>query len=140
NQIVELSLYERNNIEFEPEIFEEESDIVFIIKVNEMYLPIIVDSELTDSTPIKGQRIWKLVRESMMDMVWIKELKRLTHNLHEYYVQSNYAHYFEWEYKWIDEGLRSGRIESGILIAKDIDLSETIREAYSRFLAYFKLP
>lgn len=139
-EVVELNQYERNNIEFSPEIFEEESDIVFTVKIGDLYLPIIVDSELTDSTPIKGNRIWKLVRESMTDMIWIKELKRLTHNLHEYYIESKYAHYYEWEYKWIDKGLRHGKIESGILIPQDVELSETLREAYSRFLAYFKLP
>lgn len=140
DDILEIEPLQRNDIEFEPNIFEEESDIIFNLKIDEVYLPIIVDSELGDTTPIKGNRIWKLVRESSTDMIWIKELNRLTHGHQEYYIESKYAQYFDWEYKWIEQGLRYGKIESGILIPQDVELSEDLRESYSRYIAYFKLP
>lgn len=119
-------------------LFDEDEEIVFNFKVGESIIPFLINSELADSTPILGSRIWKLVRESMSDMVWVKELNRLMHNHREYYLQTNYVEYFEWEYKWIEQGFRSGMIKSGILEPIDIDLSENMREAYSRFMACFK--
>lgn len=131
----ELTSYE---VSVDSSLFESDEDIVFNFKVEDTVIPFLVDSELADSTPIQGWRIWKLVRESMSDMIWVKELNRLMHNHREYYLQSNYLEYFEWEYKWIDQGFRSGVIKSGILESQHIELSESMREAYSRFMACFK--
>lgn len=134
-EVDDLTSYE---IAVDGNLFDEDEDIVFNFKVGESIIPFLINSELTDSTPILGSRIWKLVRESMSDMVWVKELNRLMHNHREYYLQANYLEYFEWEYKWIEQGFRSGVIKSGILEPIDIDLSENMREAYSRFMACFK--
>ncbi|MGG1192869.1 DNA phosphorothioation-dependent restriction protein DptH [Solibacillus isronensis] len=134
-EVDELTSYE---ISVDGPLFDDDEDIVFNFNVENKIIPFLINSELTDSTPILGSRIWKLVRESMSDMVWVKELNRLMHNHREYYLQENYLDYFEWESKWIDQGYRSGVIKSGILEPIDIDLSENMREAYSRFMSVFK--
>ncbi|MGE7988525.1 DNA phosphorothioation-dependent restriction protein DptH [Lysinibacillus fusiformis] len=133
--VEELGSY---NISINPSLFEDELDQVFNLKVNDVFIPILINSELSDSLPITGARIWKLVRESKTDMVWVKELNRLMHSHREYYLQSSYDEFFEWEYKWIDGSYRSGKVQSGILEPVTIELSENLREAYSRFMACFK--
>ncbi|MFF5996524.1 DNA phosphorothioation-dependent restriction protein DptH [Lysinibacillus sp. KU-BSD001] len=127
-------------ITIDPSLFDEEDALTFSAKVQESVIPIRIDSELIDSTPIQGARIWKLVRESMLDMTWIKELNRLTHNHREYYMQSSYQEFFEWEYKWLKEGMRFAKLQSGVLVSETLELGEELREAYSRFLSYFITP
>lgn len=134
-EVDEITSYE---ITVDGNLFNDDEDVIFNFKVDGKIIPFLINSELTDSTPIQGSRIWKLVRETMTDMIWVKELNRLMHNHREYYLQASYLEYFEWEYKWLDQGLRSGMIKSGILEPVDVDLSENMREAYSRFLSCFK--
>lgn len=136
--VFNIDEFGKNIITVTPNLYDEEGEIIFSIKVNNVVIPIMIDNEITESMPISGARIWKLVRESMMDMVWVRELKRLMHNHREYYVESKYQDFFEWEYKWLNGSIRFGKLQSGVLTAEPIELSEDLREAYSRFLAYFK--
>lgn len=134
-QIEELGTY---SIFVNPNLFEDEQDITFNLNINDIHIPIVINCELSDSTPITGARIWKLIRESKSNMIWAKELNRLMHNYREYYLQANYIKYFEWEHKWIEGSFRSGKINTGILEPITINLSENLREAYSRFMACFQ--
>ena len=138
NETFEVDFAGSYNISIEPSLFEDDQDVTFSLNIDGKSISFSIDSEITDATPINGSRIWKLVRETMTDMRWNKEGNRLIHQHREYYIKSSYAHYFEWEHKWLDQAYRSGKLNSGILESVTIELSEELREAYSRFLACFK--
>ena len=138
NETLEVDFAGSYNISIEPSLFEDDQDVTFSLNIDGKSISFLIDSEITDATPINGSRIWKLVRETMADMRWNKEGNRLIHQHREYYIKSTYAHYFEWEHKWLDQAYRSGKLNSGILESFTIELSEELRESYSRFLTYFK--
>lgn len=138
NETFDTDFASSYNISIEPSLFEDDQDVTFSLNLEGKIIPFLIDSELTEATPINGSRIWKLIRETMMDMIWNKEGNRLIHQHREYYIKSSYAHYFDWEHKWLDKAFRSGKLNSGILESVSIYLSEELREAYSRFLACFK--
>ncbi|WP_232540686.1 DNA phosphorothioation-dependent restriction protein DptH [Lysinibacillus fusiformis] len=138
NETFEVDFAGSYIISIEPSLFEDDQDVTLSLNIDGKSISFLIDSEITDATPINGSRIWKLVRETMTDMRWNKEGNRLIHQHREYYIKSSYAHYFEWEHKWLDKAYRSGKLNSGILESVTIELSEELREAYSRFLACFK--
>ncbi len=137
-QEIEMEEIGKYEISISPDLYQEEGSLIFNVKVGEVLVPINIDNEIADSIPISGERIWKKVRETYEDMVWVREAGRLTHQLREYYVNPGYKEYFEWEYEWLEQGLRAASVESGIIKGIDLSLSENLREVYSRYLSYFK--
>ncbi|ALC90598.1 restriction endonuclease [Bacillus sp. FJAT-18017] len=122
-----------------PEAFNDDEALSFNIEFDYGIVPFLLVNELPDSLPINGQRIWKLVRETGMDIQWIKENNRLILENREFYFHSEYREFFEWENFWVEEGLKFAINESDNLNPQDIKLSDNLREAYSRFLTYFKI-
>ncbi|KAA0777841.1 DNA phosphorothioation-dependent restriction protein DptH [Bacillus sp. BB51/4] len=146
-QIIEV--YEENSIfdfDFDdqlvilpqPEAFNDAEEMTMNIRLlkNEVVIPIILKNELPESTPINGERIWKLKREQQRDFEWINN--RLRFGNREFYLSPEYKNLFEWEYQWIENGFKCAVVESDALVPEEVSISDELREAYSRFLTYFK--
>lgn len=138
NQCVTLTKDETLKIVPLPEAFNESDELEIKIQFEKEVVPFLLRNELPESTPINGQRIWKLIRETGKDMEWVKENNRLILENREFYFHSEYRDFFKWEAEWIDKGFKSAKLESDRLHSIDINLSDSLREAYSRLLTYYK--
>lgn len=123
----------------QPEAFNDEEEMQVNIRLveNEVVVPILLKNELPESTPINGARIWKLKRELQQDFEWINN--RLLFGNREFYLNPEYKGLFEWEREWVENGIKCAVVESDVLIPEEIHISDELREAYSRFLTYFKI-
>ncbi|GAA0503179.1 hypothetical protein GCM10008986_33520 [Salinibacillus aidingensis] len=121
------------------EAFNDHDELFFNLKYLDVTVPILLKNEIPESTPINGQKIWNLIRETGEDIQWIKENNRLVLGNREFYFHSEYQTYFEWENQIVEQGLKAAWFESDQLTPVDLDLSEELREAFSRFLNYFKI-
>lgn len=122
-----------------PEAFNDDNELMINLRFEEAVIPFLFRNESQDSFPISGFRIWKLLRETGKNFKWIKENNRLILDSREFYFHPEYKQYFNWESHWLEEGLRSATVDSEQLLAREIDLSEDLRESYSRFMTYFKI-
>src|SRR5690606_20092004 len=122
-----------------PEAFNDEDEVKIKIKYEQVSIPFILKNDLPESIPITGQRIWKLVRENGHDIEWIRGNNRLILGNREFYFHPEYKRFFDWEYQWVSDGYRSAKYESDLLHAEELNLSDNLREAYSRFITYFKI-
>lgn len=138
NQKVNITSENRLVLSFLPESFNEDDKLTLSLFYNNILVPLIFINELPESTPIAGQRIWKLVRETGEDMQWIAENNRLILGSREYYFHSQYRQYFEWELQWLQHDLLSGRFKAGELKKTNIEISHKLRERYDDLLHYFK--
>lgn len=139
NKEVIFTQDDKLTIEPSPEVFNDNDELLLRIRFLNTSVPFIFRNELPDSTPITGQRIWKLIREKGKDIQWIKENNRLILENQEFYFHSEYKSFFEWEDQILEWGMKTAIFESDQLRRIDIQLSENLREAYSRFLNYFKI-
>ncbi|MCZ8538303.1 DNA phosphorothioation-dependent restriction protein DptH [Paenisporosarcina quisquiliarum] len=139
NQRTAVSQDERLTIVPLPEAYNDDDELKITIDFDQVSIPIIFKNELPESLPITGHRLWKLIRESGQDIQWIKENNRLILENREFYFHSEYREFFEWESYWIEKGLKHAKFESGQLISQNINLSDNLREAYSRLITYFKI-
>ena len=121
-----------------PEAFNDDDELIFFIKIQNKKIPLLLTNELPDSTPVPGQRIRKLIRENQKNMEWIRENNRLIMGNQEFYILSDYATFFEWEDLFVKRGIRYASFEADQLYEEDINLSDDLKEAYSRFLTYFQ--
>lgn len=123
----------------QPEAFNDKEELHNKLKLVEIesIVSILLKNELPESTPINGSRIWKLKREQQQDFEWNNN--RLLFGNREFYLNPEYKGFFEWEKEWIENGYKCAVLDSGTLIPEDINLSEELREAYSRFLTYFQM-
>ena len=87
-----------------PDAFNENDESFIKIQFEKIMIPFLLKNELPDSTPISGQRIWKLIRESGKDMEWIKENNRLILENREFYFHSEYKEFFNWELNGLKMG------------------------------------
>ncbi|MGI8368624.1 DNA phosphorothioation-dependent restriction protein DptH [Priestia megaterium] len=123
-----------------PEAFNDEDELSLNIKYAESFIPLLLKNGLPESMPITGQRIWKLIRETGKDIQWFKKNNRLVLENREFYFHSEYRDYFEWESEWVENGLKYATHESDRLLNnRELKLSDDLREAYSRFITYFKI-
>lgn len=122
-----------------PEAFNEEDELDFIIKFIEFQTDVkfLLKNDIPESIPINGFRIWKLKREEQLDFVLRNN--KLQFGNREFYLNKNSKRQFEWETKWINEGFQAAVLDSDELIIEEIKLSDDLREAYSRFITYFRL-
>ncbi|XZF74904.1 DNA phosphorothioation-dependent restriction protein DptH [Bacillus sp. AL-1R] len=122
-----------------PEAFNEEDELDFIIKFIEFQIDIkfLLKNDIPESIPINGFRIWKLKREEQLD--FILRNHKLQFGNREFYLNKNSKRQFEWESKWINEGFHAAVLDSDELISEELKISDDLREAYSRFITYFKL-
>ncbi|MGE6486901.1 DNA phosphorothioation-dependent restriction protein DptH [Paenisporosarcina sp. NPDC076898] len=139
NQHIAVTQDEKLTIMPLPEAYNDEDELKIIIDFDQVSIPIILKNELPESSPISGYRLWKLIRETDRDIQWIKENNRLILENREFYFHSEYREFFEWESYWIEKGLKHAKFESGQLITQNINLSDNLREAYSRLINYFKI-
>ncbi|WP_102345887.1 DNA phosphorothioation-dependent restriction protein DptH [Bacillus sp. Marseille-P3661] len=122
-----------------PEAFNDNDELKIKIQFQTATIPLLLKNELPESMPITGQRLWKLIRETNTDVQWIRENNRLILENREFYFHSEYRDFFEWEDYWVENGIKSARYEAEILHPEDIKLSDDLKEAYSRFITYFKI-
>lgn len=121
------------------EAFNDEERLVFFIEkidTNNVF-SFLLKNELPESTPITGQRIWKLKREKQKNFE-LNHNKLIFGNT-EYYFHSDYKQYFNWEKLWLEKGFKYAMLDSEELIKQDLELGEELREAYSRYINYFKI-
>ena len=139
NATVDCGIDDELTILPQPEAYNDEEEMKVNIRLTEngTIIPIILKNELPESTPINGARIWKLKREQQRDFEWINN--RLRFGNREFYLSPEYKNLFEWEYQWIENGLRCAVVESDVLVPEEVSISDELREAYSRFLTYFKI-
>jgi len=139
NQHASVSQDEKLTIVPLPEAYNDKDELKVLIDFDQVEIPLVFKNELPESMPITGHRLWKLMRETGNDIQWIKENNRLILENREFYFHSEYREFFEWESYWIEHGLKHAKFESGQLISHDINLSDNLREAYSRLITYFKI-
>ncbi|MES5946646.1 DNA phosphorothioation-dependent restriction protein DptH [Bacillus cereus group sp. MG6] len=139
NATIDYSVDDELTILPQPEAYNDEEEMRVNIRLTEngTIIPFILKNELPESTPINGARIWKLKREQQRDFEWINN--RLRFGNREFYLSPEYKNLFEWEYQWIENGLRCAVVESDALVPEEVSISDELREAYSRFLTYFKI-
>ncbi|WP_077622435.1 DNA phosphorothioation-dependent restriction protein DptH [Sediminibacillus massiliensis] len=121
-----------------PEAFNDNDELYLRVRFFDTSIPFLFRNELPDSMPISGQRIWRLIREKGKDFQWIKENNRLVLENQEFYFHAEYRGFFEWEDEMVEYGMRAGQFSSDQLNPIEISLGENLREAYSRFINYFK--
>jgi len=121
-----------------PEAYNDNDKLYFTIQLDSTQINFLLKNELPNFTPISGQRIWKLIRETNEKMHWIKENNRLVLGNREYYLGPDYEEYFKWENEFVEEGIQYGEVISGQLLKRNIQLHEDLQEVYSRFITYFK--
>ncbi|MEM5016870.1 DNA phosphorothioation-dependent restriction protein DptH [Metabacillus indicus] len=139
NQIVSVNQDEKLEITTLSEAFNDNDELKIKIQFDQVTIPVLLKNELPESMPISGQRIWKLIRETGKDIQWIKENNRLILENREFYFHSEYREFFEWENKWIEDGIKSAKHVSEQLIKEELKISDDLKEAYSRFITYFKI-
>ncbi|UTG82728.1 DNA phosphorothioation-dependent restriction protein DptH [Bacillus paranthracis] len=139
NATIDCSVDDELTILPQPEAYNDEEEMRVNIRLTEngTIIPFILKNELPESTPINGARIWKLKREQQRDFEWINN--RLRFGNREFYLSPEYKNLFEWEYQWIENGFRCAVVESDALVPEEVSISDELREAYSRFLTYFKI-
>ncbi|MGO4890411.1 DNA phosphorothioation-dependent restriction protein DptH [Anaerobacillus sp. MEB173] len=121
----------------QPEAFDEDDTLRIYIEGDNSRIPIVLKNDLPESTPITGMRIWKLKRELNKD--FNLENNRLIIGNSAFYTHKGYKTFFDWEKEWVNRGIQSATIDSDEIIEVSIDLDENLREAYSRFITYFRI-
>lgn len=122
-----------------PEAFNDEEKLFFTLIFEHVPLKIMLESSLQSSVPIAGAKLWEQIRKKREDVKWIKENNRLELGNRQYYIHAEYKEFIYWEEKWIEEGYRYGKILGEELVQEEIQLSEELSEAYSRYLNIFKI-
>lgn len=120
-----------------PEAFNDEDQLKFHLNLVEsgVMLPFLLINDVPDSVPITPFRIWKLKRESCQNFILANN--RLIFGNREYYITNDFKQFLDWEYKWLDSSFKCAEIISGSLVNIDVDLSDDLKEAYSRYLNYY---
>lgn len=137
-QLVTVFIDEVLTLEPLPEAFNDDDELQINIQFDQVVIPILLKNELPESLPITGQRIWKLIRETGKDIQWVRENDHLILENREFYFHSEYHEFFEWEAAWIEQGMKYAKYESGQILSAELKLDAELREAYSRFITYFK--
>ncbi|CEH29399.1 restriction endonuclease [Aneurinibacillus migulanus] len=137
-QVIELDTDEQIVVIPQPEAFNGDEELQVNIRLikNEFLIPFLLKNEFPESIPISSSRIWKLKREHQQDFEWRNN--RLIFGNREFYLSPEYKSFFEWENKWVEEGFRCAILDSDTLIIEDVNLSDELREAYSRYVTYFR--
>lgn len=116
---------EEENLKFELHLID--TDVKFLLNIN---------NELPESTPITGMRIWKL--KMLYGKNFQVEGNHLVFNNIGYYFHVNDKLFFDREQKWISDGMQCAHLDAEQLISDNIEISDNLREAYSRYITYFK--
>jgi len=139
NNTVNLSLNQKLKINPLPEAFNDEDQLKLFLKLNDSgtIIPFLLVNEVPESVPITPFRIWKLKRETKKDFILANN--RLIHENREFYVTNEFKQFYEWEYQWLESSFKCAELVSGQLVGIDVEISDDLKEAYSRFLNYFTI-
>ncbi|WP_227939012.1 DNA phosphorothioation-dependent restriction protein DptH [Alkalihalobacillus deserti] len=137
NQIIELEEDTELKILPQADAFDEEDNLFFNIKYNDCTLPILLKNDLPESIPITGMRLWRMKRELSQDFK--KTNNRLVIGSREFYIHQEYKQFLEWEETWIEKGIQSATLDADEVLETPLELHEDLREAYSRFIQYFRI-
>jgi DNA phosphorothioation-dependent restriction protein DptH len=121
----------------QPDAFDDEEQLFLQLTINKCNIPLLIKNEAPESTPITGLRIWRLKREMADPFKLINN--RLVIGNREYYIHPEYKDFISWEKEWVKQTYYSADLDSGVLSKKDIHIHEDLREAYSRFINYFRI-
>ncbi|WP_099353724.1 DNA phosphorothioation-dependent restriction protein DptH [Fredinandcohnia onubensis] len=121
----------------QPEAFDDDDQLLITVEDNGCRIPIRLKNDLPEATPITGMRIWKMKREEAKDFKF--QNNRLMIGNNEYYTHKEYKTFFEWEQKWVENNIQSAILDSEEVVPVSLELNEDLREAYSRFIQYFRI-
>lgn len=139
NQLIEMSEIDTLKLNALDEAFDDNDELKFFVSIQNHKIPFLLTSDVPKTTPITGQRIRKLIRENQVDMEWDQENNRLIMGNQDFYLHPDYEEFFKWEDEIINEGIKYATYESEQLDIEDIELSDDLREAYSRLITYFRI-
>ncbi|WP_053168277.1 DNA phosphorothioation-dependent restriction protein DptH [Planococcus glaciei] len=139
DEAIQFTMDESVKISPQPEAFNDDEKLTFTLIFDHIPLKIMLESSLQSSVPISGSKLWEQIREKREDVKWIKENNRLELGNRQYYIHAEYKEFIYWEERWIEEGYRHGKIIGDELVQEEIQLSEELSEAYSRYLNVFKI-
>lgn len=137
DQVIQIVKNQQLIIRPDSNAFNENDELKINFEYNDVYIPFILKSELSDSYPIRGKQIWKLVRENNQDMEWLEDNNRLILGNREFYFHPEYEGFFKWEKIWIQGKYMSAKFESGELMLHEIELCSRLEKAYFHFLDYY---
>ncbi|MFD1739509.1 DNA phosphorothioation-dependent restriction protein DptH [Bacillus salitolerans] len=118
------------------EAFDDNDQLMFYVEEKGCKIPILLKNDLPEATPINGMRIWKMKREEAQDFKL--ENNRLLIGNSEFYTHKEYKSFFEWETTWVNKNIQFAILDSEEILPKTLDLDGDLREAYSRFMQYFR--
>ena len=139
DEVIQFTSEEAMVLSPQPEAFNDDEKLFFTLIFEHVPLKIMLESSLQSSVPIAGAKLWEQIREKREDVKWIKENNRLELGNRQYYIHAEYKEFIYWEERWIEEGYRHGKILGEELVQEEIQLSEDLSEAYSRYLNVFKI-
>lgn len=134
-QEIKLPLDKTLIIQPQSEAFNDDETLALNITYDDIKIPIKLVNELPDSIPITALRIWKLKRENKKSFEQIKD--RLMFGNREFYINSDYKQFFEWESEWVRQSYTSALYESGKLIPINLNLDKNLQERYIDFVNQF---
>ncbi|WP_280771826.1 DNA phosphorothioation-dependent restriction protein DptH [Salipaludibacillus daqingensis] len=117
--------------------FDEQDLLNIKLQINKATLNLLLKNQLPETTPIRALRIWRLKREMQQNFIYSNN--RLVIGNREFYTHSEYNQFLQWELEWIKNGFFASRVEADKLYEEELKIHEDLREAYSRFLTYFKI-
>ncbi|WP_244896230.1 DNA phosphorothioation-dependent restriction protein DptH [Planomicrobium okeanokoites] len=123
----------------QPEAFDDDEKINFTLIFDKVPLKFQLENSLQSSVPITGAKLWEQVREKRENVKWIKENNRLELGNRQYYIHPEYREFIYWEEQWIEKGSRYAKIVGEDFLGEEIEISEALNEAYSRYLNVFKI-
>lgn len=139
DEVIQFTNEERVILSPQAEAFNDDEKLFLTLNFEYMPLKIVLESALQSSVPIAGAKLWEQIREKNEDVKWTKENNRLELGNRQYYIHPEYKEFIYWEERWIENGFRHGKIVGEELIQEEIQLSEELSEAYSRYLNVFKI-
>ena len=138
NETIEYSEDKQIIIEPQPEAFNDEDQLRFFIKLQSgVKVPFLLVNDVPDSIPITSFRIWKLKREQQQNFTLSNN--RLIFGNREFYIGTDFKQFCDWEFEWLESGLKCAEVVSGMLAPVDIEISDDLKMAYNRFINYFKI-
>ncbi|MDV2884690.1 DNA phosphorothioation-dependent restriction protein DptH [Alkalihalophilus pseudofirmus] len=137
NENFKLPLDTKVKITPQADAFDENDCLIFNIEYEGCFFPILMKNNLPESVPITAMRLWRMKRE--LGKSFQKDKNRLLIGNREYYIHSEYKQFLEWEEFWVQEGVYAATLDAEEILPERIELDEDLREAYSRYIQYFRI-
>lgn len=136
----EIAEFEELVVTKNPENQGDEELIHFIIKLPKTEIPLSVQDVIERPVPIGGFNVWKLKREKQEHFTYRIEndKMKIIQGTRETYAQGEFKKNLERELKIIGANHLYFMEEAGELCPEQINVPETVREAYIDLLRYFR--